>query len=297
MNIRELKYLIALADHQHFGKAAQACFVSQPALSMQIKKLENTLGVTLIERNNKSFLLTEVGQLLSEKARTLLQQAQEIKDIATSFHNPFSGQLKLGVIPTIAPYLLPNLLPPFKKNFKQLQLFFIEEKTENLLQQLQSGKIDCALLASNDRPDFKYTPLFEDPFLLAVNKQHALAKYSEISFEKIKKESILLLEEGHCLSDQSKQACEYLHLSQFENFRASSLETLRYMVASGTGITLIPKLAQRKNDGLHYLIMRQKNKFKKDLSRQIYLSERPHNSRTILIKAIAECIRNLHQHG
>jgi len=173
MNLRDLKYLIAIAEHQHFGKAADACFVSQPTLSMQIKKLEETLGVTLIERTNKSVLFTEIGKTIVAQAQQVLHQAESLKEIARLATNPFSGTLHMGIIPTLAPYLCPRIVPQLAKQYPDLTLCLVEEKTENLMQKLAQGKVDAAILALPlDQEGFITEPLFEEKFLLATPMNH-----------------------------------------------------------------------------------------------------------------------------
>ena len=200
MNIRDLKYLVALADHRHFGKAAEICFVSQPALSMQIKKLEEILGVKLLERTNKSVLLTDCGMTITERARQILDQVEEIKEIAKSASDPYSGELKLGIFPTIAPYLLPHILPPLSNKFPKVSFYLIEEKTDLLLEKLKKGEIHAAIIAI---PVFEswmtVAPLFEEEFLLVVPHSHTLSKNKNISQNDINHKKILLLDETHCM--------------------------------------------------------------------------------------------------
>lgn len=254
MNLRDLKYLVAVADCCHFGKAAQYCHVSQPALSMQLKKLEETFGVTLIERTNKSAMLTEVGKLITERARNLLIQVEEMKDIAGQARDPFSGKLTFGIIPTFAAYVLPHIIPGLTKAFPKLSLILIEEQTDRLLEKLQKGTIDVAFLALPIiETGLTVAPLFKEEFLLAMSQTHSLAKRSSIKPSDLKESVLLLLEEGHCMRDQALEFCHKISAIEENSFRATSLETLRHMVAANVGITLMPKLACKKNDGLKYL--------------------------------------------
>lgn len=253
MNIRDLKYLIAVADHNHFGKAAEACFVSQPALSMQIKKLEESLGVVLIERNNKRIFFTDIGKLIVQQARDILYRVETLQEIANQSKDPFCGELRLGIIPTLAPYLLPLIIPGLSTLFPKLTLYLIEETTSNLVTKLHEGALDAALLALPIEGDFSVHPLFDEEFVLAIPKDHPLAKQKMAHISDLENKTLLLLEEGHCLRDQALAVCHRANASELKTFHATSLETLRHMVAAGAGITLIPKLACRANDGICYL--------------------------------------------
>lgn len=253
MNIRDLKYLVALQQFNHFGKAAEFCCVSQPALSMQLKKLEEDLGISLIERG-RSISLTEAGKCIAERAQKLLAQIEDMKNVAQQFQDPFHGELILGIIPTFAPYLLPLIMPHFVQNFPKLKIYLVEAQTEHLLDKLKQGTIDIAFLALPiEDPDFTSMAIFEEEFLLAVPKHHPLSTYKKINESDLKENSLLLLEEGHCLRDQALQFCSHTQITEDKRFRATSLETLRHMVAANIGITLIPKLAARDNDGICYL--------------------------------------------
>jgi LysR family hydrogen peroxide-inducible transcriptional activator len=249
MNLRDLKYLVAVAEYRHFGRAAEACFVSQPALSMQISKLESSLGVQLFERTNKQVFLTPVGREIAARARRVLQEAEEIRTIAKTHSDPCSGELKLGAFPTLAPYLFPLVVPQISKAMPKLKLFLVEDKTEILLQKLRSGQIDAALLALPIESDgLESVELFTDPFYLAVPPRHQFAEKKTISMDEIAGERLLLLEEGHCLRAQALEVCSMMGASEQQDFRATSLETLRQMVASGLGLTLMPEIALRDND-------------------------------------------------
>lgn len=254
MNLRDLKYLIAVAKYQHFGKAAEACFVSQPALSMQLKKLEEYLGVQLFERTNKTVLITEIGKKLAEQAKSITQAAEDMLMLAKSFHNPEQGEIKLGAFPTLAPYYLPKIMPKIIKRFPKLKLFLLEEKTDSLIQQLLSGEIDTAFLAAplplshNELKLLEINILFTEPFYLAVSKSHPLSKLKKITQQEIKGEKLLLLADGHCLRKQALDVCEITGAFEQQDFRATSLETLREMVAANIGMTLVPEMAIPKTD-------------------------------------------------
>jgi len=254
MNIRDLEYLLSVADLGHFGKAADACFVSQPALSMQIKKLEEDLGVKLLERTNKSALLTDHGVMIAERARQILDLTKDIKDLAKSAKDAFSGEIRIGIFPTLAPYLLPVIIPKLSKTYPKLSFYLIEEKTATLIEQLRKGQLDAAFLAFPVIvKNFRSALLFEEEFLLAIPKKHPLAKSKSVSQKDLKNEKLLLLDEGHCMRDQALAVCNRIKIHENQNFRATSLETLRHMVSAGVGITLMPKLACTKSTTISYI--------------------------------------------
>lgn len=254
MNIRDLHYFLAVHDLQHYGKAASVSCVSQPALSMQLKKLEDELGVQLFERTNKRVMTTPVGHQIAEIARNIVMNVDTIKQVAKTAHCPYSGTFKIGAFPTLAPYLFPKIVPRIKRQFPDLTLLLIEEKTQNLISNLTTGKLDAALVAlpiSGSGLDERL--LFSDPFYLAVPNNHRFTKLKSISQKRIANETLWLLDEGHCLREQALSFCSTIQAKENNSFRASSLETLRQMIASGVGITLIPKIAMRKNDGICYI--------------------------------------------
>lgn len=254
MNIRDLKYLVAVADLCHFGKAAEACFVTQPALSMQIKKLEETLGVQLFERTNKSVMLTEIGKSMTQYARNILLNVEHMKEAARTMQDPFAGTLHIGVIPTLAPYLLPHILPELSALFPKLNMYLIEDTTDNLVKQLIEGKLDVALLALPlEDENLVATPLFAEAFYLLVSAQHPLSKAKKINVADLDEQTLLLLKDGHCLRNQALQVCQNTHVINTTNFQATSLETLKQMVAFNSGVTLMPKLACRAEEGISYI--------------------------------------------
>lgn len=247
MNIRDLKYLVAVADMEHFGQAALRCHVSQPTLSMQLKKLETELGVQFFERSNKSVMITPIGKALAEQAAIILNELNTLKQIANNAKDPFSGEFRLGIIPTIGPYLLPDIFRIIKKHLPRIDLVVFENKTEVIVEELRAGSLDAVILALPLPSEGLSThALFEEAFLLALPKHHPLTKKSKIHIQDLKKEGLLLLEEGHCLRDQALEACEFL-VKEKAGFKATSLETLRHLVASGMGITLLPEMATQKN--------------------------------------------------
>lgn len=290
MNLRDFQYLTATASHLHFGKAAAACNVSQPTLSMQLKKLEEYLGVQLFERSNKSVMLTPIGASITARARTLLAEAEAIRDMAATARNPLSGDLHLGVFPTLAPYLLPSFVPRLKEKLPHINLLLTEEKTPTLIKQLEEGSLDCALLALPlDTPALSATPLFTEPFLLAVPRDHALAKRKTVTPADLAPYSLLLLEEGHCLREQALEVCSTLGIGESNSFRATSLETLRHMVAAGGAITLMPKLAIPAHDPyIRYIPFATPAP-----ARTIGLVSRRTTARTALLEKLTELLRHI----
>jgi LysR family transcriptional regulator, hydrogen peroxide-inducible genes activator len=244
MTLRELEYLVALAKYRHFGRAAEACLVSQPTLSAQLKKLETELGVQLVERDSRGVILTEFGMKAAERARRILLEVQHLKDAAQESRNPETGAVKLGLFPTLGPYLLPLVMPGLAGRFPGLQLLLIEEKSDALAASLRHGEIDAAILALPVAGEqFAHEFLFEEPFLLAVPKTHPLSDHDRISLASLSDEELMLLEEGHCLRDQALDVCSLSGAMERPTFRATSLETLRHMVGAGLGMTLMPELA------------------------------------------------------
>jgi LysR family hydrogen peroxide-inducible transcriptional activator len=252
MTIRELRYLVALANRAHFGRAAEECHVSQPTLSTQIRKLEQYLGATLIERNAKSFALTPVGQEVVEKARRIVAQVDELLAKTRTGNGPLSGRLNLGVIPTLAPYLLPKLLPLVKSRYQTLQLVVHEDLTGHLLERLQGYQIDAALLALPlDSDEFEALALFDEPFWFACPPRHPLAQLKAVTEADLCGEPMLLLADGHCLRGQALAACGQSAAGEegIDDFRAASLETICQLVSAGFGCTLLPALAARVPQG------------------------------------------------
>lgn len=254
MNIRDLKYLVSLLDHQHFGRAAEACFVTQPALSMQIQKLEQTLGIKLLERTNKSLLFTAEGIAIAERARSILSQVDEIRDFAKLAKDPYNGEIKIGIFPTLAPYFLPLIIPGLSKKYKKLSFYLIEEKTQTLIEMLKEGKLDAAFLALPLlEKNIRTVPLFEEEFLLAVPHTHPFAGQKTIKQGHLDNKELLLLEEGHCMREQALSFCQKMNAGETQNFRATSIETLRHMVAADIGMTLMPGLACDNNKNISYI--------------------------------------------
>lgn len=244
MNLRDLKYLVALADHRHFGRAAAACFVSQPTLSTQIRKLEEELGVTLVERSPRKIMLTPTGQQVAERARRIVGDVEQMKEVARRSQDPEAGVVRLGIFPTLGPYLLPHVVPSIRRRFPQLELLLIEDKSDQLLARLRDGRLDAAVLALPVHDEQMHAePLFEEPFVLAVPDGHPLAARRSITLDALAEERLLLLEDGHCLRDQALDVCHLAGASEKSGFQGTSLETLRQMVAANVGVTLLPMLA------------------------------------------------------
>jgi LysR family hydrogen peroxide-inducible transcriptional activator len=244
MNLKDLKYLVALADTGHFGKAAERTFVSQPTLSAQLKKLEDYLGVKLVERQPKNVQLTEVGKQIVVRARRMLEEGDSIIALARNNTDPFTGKLKVALIPTIGPYLLPRVMLKLRKALPKLGLMLYEYQTEPLLKLLREGEIDLGILALPVSQDGLETrPLYTEPFTVALPNGHPLAAKAAIKVSDLKGQTLLLLEDGHCLRDQALEVCSRVDVREAEDFRATSLETLRQMVVAGLGVTLLPETA------------------------------------------------------
>lgn len=254
MNLRDLGYVVAVAEEQHFGRAAERCHVSQPTLSGQLRKLEESLGVTLFERTSRSVVTTPLGEEIVRHARLALEQATQIQDIARAHRNPMAGTLRLGVIPTVSPYLMPLVLGALKRRYPDLTPALFEEVTDSLLARLAAHEIDAAVLATTpDAPELASIPLFDEPFWVACPKDHPLSRQEEVSEDQLADVDLLLLTDGHCLRDQVLKVCarkrgvakQQPGGHRFADLRASSLETLLNMVAAGFGCTLVPALAVR----------------------------------------------------
>lgn len=244
MNLRALQYFVKLADLRHFSKAAEACFVSQPTLSTQIRKLEEELGVQLVERSPKNIMLTPVGAEIADRARLVLSDIEQIHSVARRSGNPADGILRLGLFPTLAPYLLPHIVPTLRQRYPNLRLQLAEEKTDDILRMLRQGGLDAALLALPiNQEGLEMEVLFEEPFVLALPAGHPLCARSRIAMADLEGAELLLLEEGHCLRDHALEVCTLAHAQERVDFHATSMETLRQMVAADVGITLMPLLS------------------------------------------------------
>ncbi|VEJ09467.1 DNA-binding transcriptional regulator OxyR [Actinobacillus delphinicola] len=244
MNVRDLEYLVALAEYKHFRRAADACKVSQPTLSGQIRKLEEELNTILLERTSRKVLFTQSGLLLVDQARAILREIKQFKDMASQQGKEMSGPLHLGVIPTLGPYLLPYIVSTIKEEFPKIELFLYEAKTPQLVELLENGKLDCAILPSKAELDvFMNVSMFSEPMKLAVPKSHPFAARKTVDMKELHGKEILMLDDGHCLRDNAVGYCFTVGAVENKHYQATSLETLHNMVASGLGITLIPELA------------------------------------------------------
>jgi LysR family transcriptional regulator, hydrogen peroxide-inducible genes activator len=292
MNLRDLRYFVALADTRHFGKAAERSFVSQPTLSAQIKKLEGYLGVQLIERQPRRVTLTETGAKILPLARRILQESEEIVSVARNEHDPLSGKLKVGLIPTIGPYLLPLVTRKLRKQLPRLKLMLYEYQTQPLLEKLRAGDIELGILAlPMPLEGLDARELYEESFSVAMPSDNPLAKKTNIKLDDLSGETLLLLEDGHCLRDQALEVCSRIDVKENDDYRATSLETLRQMVAAGLGITLLPELATRGPFGSgHGLTVKS---FARPVpSRSVGAVWRKSSARADAINAVCDVIRS-----
>ncbi len=291
IKVKVLEYLVAIAEHKHFGHAAKACFVSQPTLSGQIMKLEEMLGLQLIERHRHNIMLTPAGERLVKEARNVIKATQAFEDTAKELLDPFSGDLHLGLIPTLAPYLLPVIMESLNENFPRINFYLHENKTQNLLADLNNGKLDLLILPwLEEMHSFEHYDLFAEPLILAAPKNHPLAQKKNVQLKDLNNQQILTLEDGHCLRDQALGYCFSAGANEDNRFRATSLETLRHMVANGLGITLLPKLAALDNNpakNICYIPFKDPQPV-----RQISLVIRPNYSRMACVRGIVKTVRN-----
>lgn len=247
MTLTELRYIVAVARERHFGRAAQGCFVSQPTLSIAIKKLEDELGIILFERGGSEITVTEIGERVVEQAQRVLEEADTIKRLAGEHQNELAGQLKLGVIFTVGPWLLPRLIPVLRQLAPEMPLIIEENYTARLAEMLKRGEVDAIIVAEPfDEPGTLAWPLYDEPFVVALPKGHPWEKLDTVTPCQLADQSVLLLTQGNCFRDQVLQACSELasrqstHHSLSGTLQGSSLNTIRHMVASGTGITVMP---------------------------------------------------------
>lgn len=303
MTLTELKYIVAVARERHFGRAAESCFVSQPTLSVAIRKLEDELGVTLFERGGAEVGITPIGERIVAQAQKVLEESAALKEIARQGHDPLSGPLRLGVIYTVGPYLLPRLMPLLIKRAPQMPLLLQENFTHRLLELLRQGELDCAIMALPlPESGLQIRPLYDEPFVVALPRGHAWAKRQAISSEELKEQTMLLLGNGHCFRDQVLEVCP--ELSRFSTtaegmqrtFEGSSLETIRHMVAAGIGITVLPAASVPESPGpddlLRYL------PFEAPVpTRRVVLAWRKSFPREAAIEALVQAIADCHLPG
>ncbi len=257
MNLQAFKYLLALDEQGGFHKAADACNVSQPALSIQIKKFEEELGIQLLERSTKGVFFTPAGEEVLERARIVMQQVTEIEELSAVWNDPYAGQLSVGAFPTLAPYYFPQIIDHLVDCYPNLQVNLIEEKTHILLERLKAGSIDAVFLAlPEEHAALEYGTIFSEEFYVGVAPSHPMAKRKTITPEKLSQEKLLLLEEGHCLREEALEYCATAGIGEVFNFRASSMETLLQMISMGRAVSLIPDCVARRNPHLHYLKLR-----------------------------------------
>jgi len=243
--VKQLRYFVELEKHAHFGKAAEACFVSQSAFSVAIRELESTLGTQLFDRTNKRVTITAMGQEIVVQARLVIRDLEALMDMARVSSEPLSGKLRLGVIPTISPFLLPKILPKLRSQFPQLQLFLQEDTTQRVYERLMSGELDLILIAfPYELRNVEKMKLFNDPFLLAYKTDSQFIDTQKVTVDRLQSESILLLEDGHCLRDHALSACKIRNMNKVSHFAASSLLTLIEMVEADLGVTYLPEMAK-----------------------------------------------------
>lgn len=288
MNIRDLQYLVAVHDMNNFSKAAERCYVSQPTLSGQLKKLEGELNAPLIERSTRQVLFTALGEQIVDMARDVLLTVENIREAARASENPMEGDFHIGLIPTVGPFLLPKLMPVLSRKYPEARLYLYELQTEALIEKLHKGELDAAILAKLDTShSAQEIPLYEESMKLAVCDTNALSKTtSAVDLTVLNGESVLMLESGHCLRDQALDVCFSAGAHEDTRFQATSMDTLLHMVATGTGMTLVPELACTKSvSGVSYL-----NFSDPQPSREIVMLARNHTARREALDILAECI-------
>ncbi|CAM2987028.1 DNA-binding transcriptional regulator OxyR [Vibrio rarus] len=293
MNIRDFEYLVSLAEYKHFRKAAEACFVSQPTLSGQIRKLEDELGTALLERSSRKVLFTDAGLLLVEQAKKVLAEVKQFTDMASAQSDSMQGPIHIGFIPTVGPYLMPLIVPKIKQDFPDLDLFLYEAQTHQLVAQLEEGKLDCLVLAAvKETEPFKEIEIYEEPLMIAVPDSHPWGELTTFDMQKLNGNTVLSLGDGHCLRDQALGYCFAAGAEDDQRFKATSLETLRNMVAAGSGITLLPQLAvpqQKSKDGVCYIVAENPTPHRKLVL--AYRPGSPFKARfEALARYIAECL-------
>ncbi|WP_298914596.1 LysR substrate-binding domain-containing protein [uncultured Algimonas sp.] len=289
MNLRDLEYVLAVTETGHFGQAAERCHVSQPTLSGQIKKLEEELGVLLFERGRGGARATEAGRAVAQQARLALRAAGEIRQIAQAAQDPFAGEFRLGLIPTVAPYLIPRFVARLRDALPELSVIYREDITERLVQDLEAGEIDAAILATPPESDaLEAIPLYTEPFRLVFPDGHDLSSLAHLRMADVDRDDVLLLTEGHCFRDQALAICDTP--ARPASLRATSLETLINLVAQGQGVTLVPALAM---GGLSdELGLQDRTLEDEGAARRINLTVRRSTSRRILAKRVAAIIRD-----
>ena len=291
MNIRDLEYLISLAEYKHFRRAADACNVSQPTLSGQIRKLEDELGTILLERTSRKVLFTQAGLELVDQAKAVLREVKVLKEMASNQGKEMSGPLHVGILPTLGPYLSPIIVPAMKEAFPELELYLYELQTTQLVDQLSAGQLDCGILAFvKESEPFIEVPLFNEEILLAASNQHEWANEKALPISKLKDKELLFLDDGHCLRTQTLDYCLSVGAKESTHFKATNLETLRNMVAANVGISLIPKLAAKETSGVNYIPFCDPNPY-----RSIGLIYRPGSPLRSRYERLAKAIEDVMQ--
>ena len=295
MTLTELRYIVAVSQKKHFGKAAQACFVSQPTLSIAIKKLEEELGIRLFERSSKNEIrITEIGQKIINQAQIVLQQTQILGEIAQQGKDPLAGQFKLGVIYTIGPYLLPNLIPKLRETAPKLKLIIEENFTANLFQSLKQGNLDAIVISYPfNEAGIDTAALYEEPFVVALPRNHEWTGRKHIRPEDLASEDLMLLGAGHCFREQVIEACPNCMSGDSELTRTlegGSLETIRHMVAAGTGITVLPRTSVLHNHN-HQSLIETRPFTRPAPSRTVAIAWRKHYPRKEAIATVRDTIQ------
>ena len=288
MNIRDLQYLVAVHDMNNFSKAAERCYVSQPTLSGQLKKLETELNAPLIERSTRQVLFTALGEQIVDMARDVLLTVENIRETAKATEQPMAGDFHIGLIPTVGPFLLPMLMPVLSQEFPKAKLYLYELQTDALLSKLSKGEIDAAILAKVDsNHSHQEVSLYREPMKLAVRQGDPISKITgPVELTVLNNESVLMLEDGHCLRDQALDVCFAAGAHEDVRFQATSMDTLLHMVATGTGMTLVPELASRKPvSGVSYISFDEPQP-----SREIVMLLRNNTARKNDLCTIAACI-------
>ena len=287
MNLRDLEYIVAVGKHRKFSYAAELCHVSQPSLSAQIKKVEEELGSQIFERSRRKVEVTAYGSQFIERAEKILGLLQEVKDLAHEHANRVGGQITLGAILTVAPYLFSHIVKTVKSFEPTIELILREATTEVLIKELLLREIEMAVISlPTDDNVFESSLLFEEPFYLAVGEAHPLAKKEIIEDDDLKNRDLILLEEGHCFRKQALEICQNTTAKENTVFRATSLETIRYFIATGEGVTLMPKIAMKSNDGVAYIPLSNPQ-----FNRKIGLIWMKNSEKSVLIHRLAEIIK------
>ena len=295
-SVKQLKYLCAVADHRHFSKAAAACHVTQSTLSAAIQELEHQLGVVIFERNRKNVLITPLGEKLLHQARLILGDVEDFVSLAKSHEEALASEIRLGVIPTIGPFLLPHLLRDLRKQFPKLKLYLKEDLSAQLVRHLQQGQLDLIILAlPYPLPELEQVSLFTDEFLLCLPPGHQLAKAGQVRQQNLKGESLLLLEEGHCLRDHALEACKLETADTDLVYQGTSLHTLVQMVANGLGVTLLPAMSVEA-DVLGDTDLLLKHFSNENVSREVGMAWRKSDPRREEYQLLREFIKE-HAHG